>query len=101
MSYYCRKCPRIIEEDTEDLCPNCASGGYGRYRWAENIGNQWVLSDENGYEASIGRWGTPNVQFVNEAPDIEVVLLVADKIRELGWDKITEAEEKHDVESNH
>ncbi len=35
MTYYCRTCPRIIEEDTLDLCPTCqaasclACGGTG------------------------------------------------------------------------
>ena len=39
------------------------------------------------WEAVIGKNQNTNVEFLNDSTDVAVVLIVADKIRELGFDK--------------
>jgi hypothetical protein len=61
------------------------------YSWIHKENGDWWIVNNNGeYEASLGRWDFPNVQFINDSPDVEIVLMMADKIRELEWDKIVE-----------
>lgn len=56
-----------------------------RYHWQfTEASSTWTLLDEqNEYVAGVGLLQNLNVQFVNDSPDIEEVLLVADKIKEL------------------
>ena len=73
-----------------------------KYSWIyfEGTGDYFLIDKKKRQVASIGKEQIPNCQFNNEVPDVDIVMEVAKKLSELGWDKLFEEKMKSSPEES-
>jgi hypothetical protein len=56
VSYYCRICPVVIEEDDIDLCPQCMHSELIKAGWVHCGGSTYSAEDGSFWRGPVGAW---------------------------------------------